>query len=610
MILSEQYKNIDKQKLLSEELILDIVKIPDEIEKSHVKIYFDDIAKSLKCYSDFNKLYKLYNRKNAVLMLSKNSNVTTFSDMPTLNCGKWVASDRGIYTTVFRGEVEVKEYAIMHPILIEKIYLSYENKLEFVSILFNSRGKIDNVVVPKSIIANRNKIVSLADYGIEVTSENARHLVSYLSDICCFNDIKVISASDKLGWKKDEFSPYDDNVYFLGESKYKELFHSICEKGDYESWFSYTKKLVSENIIVRLVFLASCVSPFIEKLGVLSFILHLWGGTESGKTVCLMLGASVWGDPELGKLVKSLNNTFVSVERIADTLNNFPIFCDELQLIKHQSLYKNGYDSLIMTLCQGVGKGRGNTNGGIDKLTTWRNLFIFTGEEPITSDNIGGGSKNRVIEIEANTKIIDNGMETSNFYRKNYGFFGKELITFYKENKGLFTYTYEKKMKSLFGITSDKQAMAFSLILMMDEIIARNFFDYKPLSLNDIRPFLKGKDEINTIFSSYEFILSTIAKNKIRFISNTDTNKGEIWGFIIDDYCYFDKMTLESILRNANFNFNAIKKGWLSNKFVSLNSQGKYSHQRRVHGVNVSFIKINVGKIEDLSKEIYENVSL
>ena len=73
--------------------------------------------------------------------------------------------------------------------------------------------------MPKDLISSASKIVSLSKLGVSVTSENARLLVKYLSDVENLNDddIPVQMSSSKLGWIGGGFIPYDTDIVFDGD---------------------------------------------------------------------------------------------------------------------------------------------------------------------------------------------------------------------------------------------------------------------------------------------------------------------------------------------------------------------------------------------------------
>ena len=70
---------------------------------------------------------------------------------------------------------------------------------------------------------------------------------------------------------------------------------------------------------------------------------------------------------------------------------------------------QGNFDQLIYQITEGVDRGRARAYGGVEDTKTWKNSFIFTGEEPITKVNSGGGSKNRVIEIAIDGLLIEDG---------------------------------------------------------------------------------------------------------------------------------------------------------------------------------------------------------
>ena len=67
---------------------------------------------------------------------------------------------------------------------------------------------------------------------------------------------------------------------------------------------------------------ASFASVLVPLLGGLPFIVDLWGETEGGKTVTLMVAASVWADPAENKYIGDFKTTDTALESRADMLNH------------------------------------------------------------------------------------------------------------------------------------------------------------------------------------------------------------------------------------------------------------------------------------------------
>ena len=69
----------------------------------------------------------------------------------------------------------------------------------------------------------------------------------------------------------------------------------------------------------------------------------------------------------------------------------------------------------------------------MEDTKTWKNSFIFTGEEPITKVNSGGGSKKRVIEIAIDGPLIEDGHYVSSVVQEHYGYAGRKFVEYIQE---------------------------------------------------------------------------------------------------------------------------------------------------------------------------------
>ena len=195
------------------------------------------------------------------------------------------------------------------------------------------------------------------------------------------------------------------------------------------------KKIRSKSRTLRFLMATSFASPLVEILNINLFIVHLWGKSETGKTLAEMVCASIWGNPAKGFLLTTLDNTQVAFERQCNFLRNIPLIVDELQIIKTK--YDN-FDTLVYALTEGKGRDRGTIDGGLMEGTVWNNISILSGEEPITTSSSKEGVKNRVIEVEENTSMFENGRETASLIYENYGFAGKQFISMILNRDSLF----------------------------------------------------------------------------------------------------------------------------------------------------------------------------
>lgn len=588
---------LDKVKILDEKVFKHVLQVTDPIQRTRLLVELQEKAKELKVLKSFTQMFKAYQSDQNAKFKQKGSNVINFTNPPIndLKCGKWQALDTGIKRTQINNFEAQTVEACSHPIMPVERLINIENDLEKVKLAFYKDNRWQDIVIEKNTIASKNKILQLANRGIEVNENNAKELITFLSDVITLNpnEIPVNKGIGRLGWINNIFSPYTSELKYDGDLCFKSSFECVKQKGNFEEWKKECIKL-RKNKVAHLLLAASFSAPLIELVGGLPFIVHLWGGTGSGKTVALMVAMSVWGNPEIGKLVKSLNSTQVALARYASFVHNIPFAGDELQTIKNK--WEN-FDKLIMYLCEGMDKGRGTATGGLEDQKEWRCCFLFTGEEPVTQNNSGGGVKNRVIEIEASSKIIEDGNHTSNLVRENFGHAGKYYIENLPDKETL-KKRYQEILHELIENfdTTDKQAMAMALILLGDEISTELIFKDEKLVLDDIKDFLASQKEVDQSARAYELIIDWINININRFSNNSQS---EIWGEIKGNYCLIYPSVLKEFLKSQGINFDAIKNKLADEGKIERDSNGKFQINSRIFGEQARIIKILINESGD-----------
>ena len=604
-----EIEKLTKESILERDVFDYLFTIIDHMEHTELLVQLRSRARKLGVTRDFDTLYKA----NQLAFIQKNkqagSNVIKFTDcpLPNLKCGKWECTDLGVYKEVINNFIPQKVTACQHPILPVERLSNLDDGTEKIKIAFYKDGYWKDFVVNRSMVANKSNIIQLADRGIEVTSENAKDLVAYISDVVTLNmgDIPVHKSIGRLGWIEDDFAPYVEGIKYDGDIAFKDVYDAVSECGDYEEWKN-KMLFLRKNKIFRLLMASSFASPLVERLGILPFVVHVWGGTGAGKTVGIMAAMSVWGDPEVGKLVRSMNATQVSLGRTASFLHSVPFAGDELQIIK--SRWDN-YDQLIMFLTEGIDRGRGKAYGGIEELKQWRCCFLFSGEEPITKDGSGGGAKNRVIEIECTESVVDDGNAVANLVRENYGYAGKDYIANLPDRKELqdrYREIFKKVLEEC--DTTEKQAMAMSAILLADELSCKIIFRDVPLKISDIKDYLRSKADVDVPTRAYDWVVSWITRNINRFTDQD--NNGEIWGKIdLDNNCCMVlKDVLTEQMSKAGFEYPAVVRKWAENGYIERNSQGRYYFNTHVYGIKGNYVKIVFNNEENIVEEDLETL--
>ncbi len=600
-------EQLPKGEQFPDEIFYQIFEIPDVVERSQYIEALRGKAREMKRANEFNAILKAF-LTDYQQRMHKTDNVTRFTGQPLeLACGKWIAGDSGIYTE----KIDMKGFttrimACPHPILPVEILENVDTGESRVTLAYFKYGEWKRITVNKEVCADNSAIVkTLGKYAIDVTSENAKYLVQYISDCIGFNPatLKPKKSINRLGWAGTAFMPYAPDIAFDGGQEYEPVYKNIRENGDFGIWKEHCSEL-RKSIVIRLAFAASAASALIERVHALPFVFHIWSGQSgTGKTVALMAAMSIWGNPKMGGLVKTMNTTKVGIMRSAAFLYSIPFAGDELQTMKDR--WSSNFDQLIYQITEGVDKVRGKARGGIEETMTWHNSFLFTGEEPITKANSRAGSKNRVIEVEVEEKLMENGNHTVSVITENYGFAGKMLVEYLQniETKKLID-EYKRYFDEMCQLdTTEKQAMAMACILVADRILTDLIFtDETALTVKDAEKYLRSAKEVDVTERSYEAVLNWIAKNPIRFqnpVGPEATNKGEVWGRIDgaetpSPVAIINKDVLYSFLEQAGFDYAAISKKWATKGYIIKNSQGKYVHQTKVYGIKASYIKLNM----------------
>ena len=595
--MREDYINgITKTSDFEDAMFIDILGTSDTIERAK---YIEDVRK--KCREvgrsrEFDNLLKAWITRNAQLLKQADSKSTEFTDAPlVLKCGKWSATDAGVSIAEITKSGDILKFiACPHPILPVERLVNIDTDTEKTKIAFFKDLRWREMTVDNSILANKSAITQLADRGVMVTSESAKDLVKYLAEVASLNmqTIPFYRSISRLGWIEKDFAPYDTTIKYDGDADFQSIYDHVGECGSYKLWLEHITDL-RENINIRLMLSASFASVLIEKVGALPFVLHLWGTTGFGKTVSLMVASSIWGNPDMGCLTRSMNATANSIVRTASFLYSIPFCADEMQQIKDRW---GNYDNFIMFVCEGIDRGKAKAKGGVEEQKTWRNAFIFTGEEPVTKANSGGGVKNRCIEIEVKEKIIPDGNKTANLVKENYGFAGKKFVEYLQgiseesiktEYKQIFTEIVEETD------TTEKQDMSMALILLADSYACEAVFaGSKPLSLDEVKEYLVSAKTIDMPERAYEWVVNWIAENNIRFSDNLDENRGAVWGKIDNDIAVINKNVLTDAMNKQGYDFSACSRRWQDKGRLKLNSQGYITHQTKVCGIKANYIKL------------------
>lgn len=552
--------------------------------------------------SGFKRMLKTYleSKKQNERMVYVDQ-VTEFTGQKLeLDAGEWQADDFGVSRRGKFGE----EIACPHPILPVERLVNIDTGVEKLKLAFcKGDRRWREVVADKKLLASNNSILELANMGIAVTSENSRALVHYISDLENLNYdlIPERKSVSRLGYIESEgFSPYVDGLIFDGDANFRHIFESIRSAGKRREWLELALSLRQGNVMARIVLAASFASVLVKPCGSLPFFVHLWGGESgTGKTVALMLAASVWGNPEMGRYIQTFNSTVVGREKLAAFLNHLPLIVDELQLAR-DGRGKLNFD--VYALAEGVGRTRGNKNGGVDQTPTWQNCILTSGETPITGASSGAGAVNRVIEIECRTahRIIEDGHATAGVLRKNYGFAGREFVEklYQEDNAQLAAELYKKHFRVLSeNDTTEKQAMAAAVILTADELATDWLFqDGNAVTVQEISGFLASRAAVSSGRRGYEYFCDWAAQNANRL--RQDNEQGDVYGVISGAQVCIIRKVFNQVAEEAGFSPAALLSYLKEENLIETRGRAM-TCSRRIDGVRTECVclRVDTGEI-------------
>lgn len=564
-------------------------------------------------FTNFKKAFANYEKTLRLVKVSSNASLTHPTDFPMqpieLEAGEWTCNADGVSKTTLSNS----EVACLHPILPVERLVNIDTGEEKLKIAYFKGKCWREIIVGKKELFDSSKVIQLASVGVSVTSKSAKLLSEYLCSIEALNydSLPERESVSRLGYigNEENFSPYVDGLIFDGDANYSTIYNAIKEHGNFEKWREIAVKCRDANITAQIMLAASFASVLINKIGGLCFFVHLWGvESGTGKTVALMLAASVWGNPAIGQYVQTFNATQVGHEKTAAFLNNIPMCIDELQLSK-DSHGRSKFD--VYQLSQGVGRARGTKSGGIDKTPVWNLCILTTGESPLTSDNAGAGAVNRVIDIECKAKeaVIKNGMEVTQNITLNYGHAGKIFIKslnddIISEAKELYG-KYYKELSS--GSTTEKQAMAAAMILTADKLADRFIFKTgKHLTVSQISEFLKSKASVSAGERGYSYMCDWVAMNSNKFKS--DNENADVYGVILDNWAYINGAVFRKAVKDAGFDDRALLS-WLKTNGLILTRGRNMTRGKRINGVNVECVVMRLPMGEDeINIEDYEDL--
>ena len=616
MIDLKHLDKLEEKDFQSTELVDCIFEVEDKVERQSIISQCSKIAKSFGVKGVFREMIqaakdRINDTKREIAAAQKakdkeakekaltevQNNIWMAPDGLLYNTGKWSVSDGGILCAD-GFSITVAAY---YPIFISERTSTIENNNEQVRLTWVKEGRVRSWLASRDQISDAKKIVGLSKYGLPVTSETARNLVAYLNEFEKYNpDIPTTMSTGRFGWiglegKALEFIPYYDGVAFedVGMS---DLVRSVRAKGDESVWLNMMKQIRANKRQEPLVYLAgSFASPLLPVLNVLPFIVNLYGVTGAGKTVALMVAASVWADPSEHAYISESNSTVNAITKKLGVLNHLPLMLDDLSKIRDAD--KRKFTELIYNICAGSGKGRLTRNIEMRDVEKWANVTLTNLERPLTDETMQGGAINRVLDFEISEgDIFEDGNAIVTVLSQHFGHGGEKWVNIIKEyGAEKIRDIYLDYVQKLRGMASDtatlkeqKQIMAAAVLLTADLITEREIFkDGKRLDFMYVFDAIKDVKTTSEMERAYLFTSDYVMQQQQYFKPGPYGDyAGPVWGaFLDDDWTAINPVAMDKIAEAGNFDRRQFVKWMDKNGLLQTKDKRHSTKLVRIRGL-------------------------
>ena len=244
------------------------------------------------------------------------------------------------------------------------------------------------VIRRKDLILHYTEIIGdLCDGGLDINPKDARsrnpRIIEFLLNA---KPNQLTRTVDRIGWIEldakhgfvlpDQYfgSAGDGRVIYSPE--YSEL-PDLTTSGSLRDWQDNVAKKATCSSRAVLSICANLAGPLLYVLDKpnTNFGIHIRGNSSSGKSVALMIGASVSGSP---KLLRSWSATVNGLEGYALASNDLTLHLDE---INEKTNASRELGQCIYKLMNGTSKGRANVLGSARPTKKWRLIVLSSGEQ-------------------------------------------------------------------------------------------------------------------------------------------------------------------------------------------------------------------------------------
>ncbi len=442
---------------------------------------------------------------------------------------EYVVRANGIYKySRSDGQLEPQPFT-WTPLLITRVLMGAAGDLKS-EIAYLRGGRWHMATYPRRVLASAQEIVTLAERGIDVTSENRSEVVRYLSTLERENTDRIpeVRRITHCGWiDRDAFYPGAAPDVVLDTSDGSGRYARIGQaSGNAQAWAGQMGALRG-NSIFRFILAAAFAPPLLKILRQRIFVLYNWGDSKGGKTAAMLCALSAWGDPDSMRI--SFDATKTAIEETAGFFTDVPFGINERQLAGGKQEF---VENIIYMLSEGAGRARGKRGGGLRETTTWRGVMLANGEESLTVGSTQTGVSTRALEVYG--KPFDDKATASAMYAfvaQHHGHAGPAFVRrLIETDDETLQRLYDDFRRQLRGTAEagDSHLDSACVVAVADCLAGQWIFGETPEAARagalgatrDILAGMQSTEESDVNERAYAFIVDWVLSNRPQFTQN------------------------------------------------------------------------------------------
>lgn len=534
---------------------------------------------------------------------------------PPLKCpeGYTITAEDGIK---YYGDGEVMTISAT-PMFISKKLLNVDDQT--IEYEISKCDYLTKKIMPLDILTGKelgtNKILKLADKGVDITKLNCKPCIEYLQNFRNENDeeIPVVKKYAITGWNDGKFIyPSNDKDYVVVRSNLDNIYST---KGTEKDWLDGIKKLFDYKF-AKFGIGVGLATPLIEILKLPNTLVQFRGRSMSGKTTLLSIISSIYGNPEY--YMKNFNATQNAIESLAVEFNDVPFVIDEFQITNRKEI-----KALTYTIFEGTSRARSSASGIVNPTKNFRTITIMSGETNFTSSNAPMGAKRRCIEIGDNNIIPSEiAIEMQNLIKNHYGVIGRKWVKYVESHKEIFRAEYDKlkNNETLKLAYANKLPEHFNLVVAAFtafKIFRREFYNIAEVeaesealnSILDLAEDFPNTVDLKNTTRAIEVVRDYVDKYKNYFVKEHcehDFNLNQIKGYYKvlnnENHIGFKRADILCLLKSRNFDSGILREFKEEGAIIVDNGQkNRFTKTIRFNGAAMPVVLFRADKLEQIT---------